>query len=393
MWAAAAAVAVVALPAVVAEAQASGLSVEVSAPSVVETGDNAVHTFTVTNSTSAIQQVTITVTGSPVGDGQAAAYRHIDAGLPFGGCVDTCTFGVGAGQSRQVLVSQGAATAGTISSSLEATADGLDAASVETSSQVQGPACDVVGGHLGDDLRAPDAGGRVCGFAGIDTLIPGPGPDVLIGGVDGARLDLRSARVAAGDGSRGYEVDLRQVLGTSRLIGAAGSTDQVRDVWMVTGSNNADRITGTPGVNVIDGGAGNDRLDGAGGNDTMVGGRGNDILIGGAGEDKVAYYVHGSAVRVSLATNRPQGTGGAGVDTISTTVENLDGTRYDDLLIGDGGGNGMSGGLGNDRIFGGGGDDWINGGPGDDSFDAGPGYDMCKQGPGRGPTSNCERHG
>ncbi len=78
---------------------------------------------------------------------------------------------------------------------------------------------------------------------------------------------------------------------------------------------------------------------------------------------------------VDLNISGPQNTGGSGVE-ILISIENLGGSEYGDLLIGNTGNNYFEGREGNDTITGGDGNDSINGAEGDDLISGGAGNDM-----------------
>jgi hypothetical protein len=174
-------------------------------------------------------------------------------------------------------------------------------------------------------------------------------------------------------------------------------------------------IVGTPGDDIIDGTAGNDVIVGLGGADTITGNGGADTICGGDGEDTIVPgvdsandYVDGgtgtdlvpygqsnAAINANLATGVVKG---QGTDTL-VNVENLNGSPYNDVIIGDGGPNQLRGRTGNDLVSGGGGDDVlageagndiVEGGDGYDSLDGGPNTDRCVQGAGSGSIVNCE---
>ena len=97
-------------------------------------------------------------------------------------------------------------------------------------------------------------------------------------------------------------------------------------------------------------------LSGRAGDDILWGGAGNDRLDGGAGSDTASYAGAVSAVSVSLALVTAQDTGGAGIDSL-TSIENLIGSSYNDVLTGTAGANSLDGGAGDDILVGGAGDD------------------------------------
>jgi hypothetical protein len=134
-----------------------------------------------------------------------------------------------------------------------------------------------------------------------------------------------------------------------------------------------DTIEGGPGDDTLTGTSGNDTIFGFNGNDTLIGLAGRDTLNGGAGTDTADYSDSSTAVTVNLATNTASG-GDAQGDTF-VSVENLDGSDYDDSLTGDGNDNNLDGRAGNDTLIGGAGDDRLRGRDGDDTLDGGAGAD------------------
>ena len=116
-------------------------------------------------------------------------------------------------------------------------------------------------------------------------------------------------------------------------------------------------------------------LDGGTGNDTLTGGSGNDTLTGGDGERHAERRrrhrrrgrripAPATGVTVDLSNNAPQATGGAGTDTIASTVEGVTGSPHVDTLTGNTSANSLTGGAGDDILNGGGGDDTLDGGAG-----------------------------
>ena len=162
-----------------------------------------------------------------------------------------------------------------------------------------------------------------------------------------------------------------------------------------------DLVVGNAAANYIYGGDGNDRIGGSGGEDTLEGGAGADrleggpgadMLDGGPGSDTASYQHSATAVLVRLHDARAVRLGDAQGDTL-TGIEHLVGSRYNDILAGDGGDNRLEGGDGNDDLYGGpaggddmmlggNGDDRLFGGRGDDTLTGGEGNDLLKGGPG-----------
>jgi Ca2+-binding RTX toxin-like protein len=130
----------------------------------------------------------------------------------------------------------------------------------------------------------------------------------------------------------------------------------------------------TSGPDLIYGFAGDDTLDAQAGDDVLDGGDGADELIGHSGRDQASYLYSTAAVTVNLQTGLGDG-GDAEGDTLFL-VENLMGSLYDDILIGDDDGtNELYGLVGNDTLKGGGGADILAGSSGNDTVGGGGGGD------------------
>ena len=222
-------------------------------------------------------------------------------------------------------------------------------------------------GGLGSDLLRGEAGADTLeGGDGNDTLIGGAGADMLRGGagVDWANYSLGPA----------LRIDLQTPsLNTGEALG-----DTFDAVEGIIGSSNADVLAGDASPNSFDGGAGDDLLQGRGGddsllgnagNDTLIGGAEADTLIGGAGFDFASYSDATSAVWLDL---RDVGIdlGDALGDSL-IDIEGLLGGSFDDRISGDGAGNWIEGGGGNDVLAGQWGADTLRGDDGDDTLNGG----------------------
>jgi Ca2+-binding RTX toxin-like protein len=234
---------------------------------------------------------------------------------------------------------------------------------------------DVVTGSGHSDLLRGEVGiDRLNGGGGNDILVGGVGGDVLIGG---AGSDTASYE----DSTAGVVVNLA----TGVAGGGEATGDTLISIENLVGSAQSDTLTGNDLRNRLEGGDGFDRLFGNGGDDTLIGGGDADILDGGAGADRIiggtgvdtAIYAQSNAgVVVDLATGT--GTGGhAQGDTLSS-VENLTGSGFNDVLRGSAADNVLFGGQGADvlngmggadTLFGEGGDDILTGGTGADTFE------------------------
>ena len=192
----------------------------------------------------------------------------------------------------------------------------------------------------------------------------------------------------------------------SFLVGGAG--DDELQGQTLSGGPGADRLTGTVGNDYLDGGAGLDELRAGEGDDTLAGDGGSpydadrpaqpsqDLLDGGAGSDAADYQGHRVPVEVRVA----DGIGGAeGEADRLVAIESAIGGDASDLLVGDdgpnrlhGGGSGPGFGLrdddvliglgGDDQLSGDDGNDFHDGGAGDDRVQGGAGHDALDGGPG-----------
>jgi len=143
----------------------------------------------------------------------------------------------------------------------------------------------------------------------------------------------------------------------------------------------SDTVHALGGDDFIMGGDGNDYIYGEGGNDLLKGGGGADYLSGGPGIDTAAYndsppHAGNYGVTVALGTDIAW-FGDAEGDQLSG-IENLSGSAYRDVLIGDDGVNVLQGWGGDDQLEGYGGDDSLWGGIGNDSLYGFDGVDTLR---------------
>jgi len=232
------------------------------------------------------------------------------------------------------------------------------------------------------------------GLGGIDFIFGNTGNDLIEGGADADNLDgftgidtLSYANSPAG---------VTIVLGADGATTFAGGGDAAGDVCFafenITGSAFDDNLTGNDFANVLKGGAGGDNLEGGAGkdilkggdgDDEMTGGIGADILDGGAGSDLVIYAASTVGVRITLGANGAEtiGKGGEAQGDRISKVEDVFGSNFNDILIGNNRANDLFGRGGNDVLKGGGGDDMLFGDAGDggdDTLIGGRGSDFLK---------------
>lgn len=197
------------------------------------------------------------------------------------------------------------------------------------------PGRDVIWGGLGDDT--------ILGSLGNDLLCGGPGSDLIHGGRGNDVIDG-----GAGDDDR-----VIGDLGDDKAIGGTGSGDEV---------------AGSLGIDTLSGGPGN--------GDVVHGDYGNDRIDGGPGSGDIASFAtdvaskNGAGVHVSLLRHRSRGDGH---DRLFR-VEDLQGSAFRDVLIGNGSPNAIDGGPGDDHLFGGGGADTLDGGQGADGCQGAKGH-------------------
>ena len=139
---------------------------------------------------------------------------------------------------------------------------------------------------------------------------------------------------------------------------------------IIDGKDGKNWLYGLGGDDVLRGGDGDDNLFGGDGDDTLVGkggtnylngGAGADVLIGGSGENWADYSGAPEFGVVASLADPSRNTGDARGD-VYLNVQNLLGSDYNDLLIGDNNANALNGGKGDDTFVGGGGADSFNGG-------------------------------
>jgi len=133
----------------------------------------------------------------------------------------------------------------------------------------------------------------------------------------------------------------------------------------VNAGDGNDIINSGAGPDLVHGGNGDDIINAGTGNDVLDGGLGGDSLNGGAGTDTATYEnaVAGIGVTARLDANGAGNAGEASGDTYSS-IENITGSNYNDILIGDGGSNVLNGGAGDDVLEGMGSADSLVGGAG-----------------------------
>jgi Ca2+-binding RTX toxin-like protein len=203
---------------------------------------------------------------------------------------------------------------------------------------------------------------EIWGLDGDDFIVGSKWDDVIWAG-DGLNVIMAGGGqdFVAGGGDRDW---IDGEAGDDQLWGAGGNDE-------IHGGEGDDDLNGGDGDDQLFGGWGDDDLLGGDDNDLLMGGDGADHLFGFSGQDTASYadsYLAG--VTVDLTSN--QGSGGFAEGDLLYDIENLEGSWFSDVLIGDAENNhiwGLGGDI--DRIFGEDGFDTLEGGDGDDIMHGG----------------------
>ncbi len=212
--------------------------------------------------------------------------------------------------------------------------DGNDTLSIDSSNTY---ACFLSGGNGNDSLTGGKGNDEFHGNAGFDTLNGGKGSDTAYyySAVAGINADLNTGIVTGGD-----------------------DTDTLISIENISGSWFGDLLVGNSSDNAFYGNHGDD---------TLTGNAGSDTLDGGSGLDTAIYFNAPASINANLLSGLASGDGG---DTL-INIENIQGSAYNDTLIGNDSINFLYGNNGNDSLSGGKGTDNLNGGAGDDTLDGG----------------------
>jgi serralysin len=207
---------------------------------------------------------------------------------------------------------------------------------------------------------------RFVGYGGADTFNGGGGFD---------RIEYN--REAERGGYNGIVADLSVVnsKGFAFITDSFGKIDKVKNIEQVFGTMNDDKIVGNNKGNYFQGFDGVDEFDGKGGFDAVA--FWENTFVGGAG------------IRVDLADLTDLGFLADGFEVEDdgfgnleqlTSIERIDGSHDNDVILGDANDNELNGDKGDDTLWGRGGDDGLNGDDGEDELDGGAGNDFMRGG-------------
>ncbi|WP_342242213.1 calcium-binding protein, partial [Inquilinus sp. OTU3971] len=228
-------------------------------------------------------------------------------------------------------------------------------------------------------ISAPAGGGddSVGGGDGGDSLLGEDGNDMLSGGAGGDYLD----------GGAGWDTAYFGAAVTINLATGAHSGEAAGDLFLgiekFSGGEGDDvMIASDAGAAYFAGGDGIDALYGGARDDWLQGGKGADAIKGGAGSDTVSYADAPGAIIAEMYFTDGSTTDGKihagqwGYDTL-VSIENVEGSHFDDSLYGDERSNTLWGMDGNDRLEGDAGGspqgshDFLLGGAGNDTVTIG----------------------
>ena len=258
----------------------------------------------------------------------------------------------------------------------------------------------LMGGDGNDTLEGEDGDDLIFGNAGDDSLIGGAGDDTIVGGIGADTIDGDAPGVAPGFNTLSAEPDPSatgssvKVTDTNLIVDGVTSTITNFSGAFLTGTDGNDTLDGSDftGNVAMFGGDGNDTLLGSDFDDVLVGQGGDDSLQGGIGDDTYIFEGGNLGADVvdepSLAAPDPSsdtldffGLAApiSSLDLSSTTaqilnaeltitltdgqgIENVVGTPFSDLIIGNNRDNELIGAGGEDTLLGGVGADTISAG-------------------------------
>jgi len=213
----------------------------------------------------------------------------------------------------------------------------------------------IYGSKLFDDIDGTVDNDAIFGLAGDDVIRGSDGSDYIHGGRGWDTVDY--------SGYAGRLSIQLQATGESTVYGDGVASDRLVSIEQVIGGSGDDYFVGNAGDNVFFGGDGHDYF---------VASQGYDRYFGDCGYDMVDYSNVGTGLKIA-PTGAGTATASSGHDgfDILVSIENIIGTSYKDVIVGDGADNFFRGIGGNDRLSGGAGGDVLNGGCGNDCLTGG----------------------
>ena len=233
----------------------------------------------------------------------------------------------------------------------------------------------LTGDHRMNVLMGGKGNDTLKGLAGADTLHGGPGADTLDGGSSISNPEAEEDEQMQHLDVASYAHAMAGVtVNMDTMKGTAGDAegDTLVNIEKVVGSAHDDMFIAGSKADNIDGG-------------------GNPMMMPKG--DTVSYELSEDGVQVTLGdlSTLPQGVSSLengrdsyAMDDTLANIENLTGSNYKDILIGNSGAdNTLIGGGGDDQLFGIGGTNHLHGNAGNDTLTGGDGVDTLMGGDGR----------
>jgi Ca2+-binding RTX toxin-like protein len=245
----------------------------------------------------------------------------------------------------------------TVGQSIQVTLDGANDSNVIIATgddQIIRGIENITGTNEDDQITGDGQQNIIQGLAGDDVLGASQGSDTMDKSVGNDTVDYSDLT-----GVQRINVTLNGPNVTSvQVIG--GTTDQISNIENVIGTAGNDSLTGDTQSN---------HLEGLAGDDTLIGAEGSDILDGGDGlGDTVDYSGATESININLATGVVADDGYQSSDTV-IDVENVIGSDFDDIIVGNADANTLDSGDGDDALTASVGSDEFDGGDGSDTLD------------------------
>jgi Ca2+-binding RTX toxin-like protein len=271
------------------------------------------------------------------------------------------------------------------------------------------------GGQDGDFINDESGANTLMGGEGRDFILSGPGNETINGGSGRDHADY--VEILSPSGSAGHCRRITADLSQGTASGIGFGVDVLQDIENISTGGGNDVLIGDDGPNNFY--AGVPCFGKPSPTESVTGNGGVDRVLF---SDPFAGESASGRVRVDLAnhTARLGNDGGSPVSYSLDSIENVTGTEFRDVLLGDarpnlldagafssgdvikgrGGSDELTGKFAGDRLLGGSGDDillgnggvdHLDGGPGSNRNDGGTGIDTCVR-PSRGALAiNCEQ--
>ncbi len=227
----------------------------------------------------------------------------------------------------------------------------------------------IIGSNIDDSIIGDNNANVISGLAGNDFITGGEGNDSIDGGLGSDTVSYSYLTSLEKLNASLLSENIMVFDNFNNLL----ETDKLNNVDNLLGGKGNDQLIGNNDSNLLDGSDGSDQIFGMGGDDLLISGNGSNYLDGGDGDDTADYLTSSVGIYVSLAEhflifgeNRD--------DLVS--IENIIGSNFDDLIIGDQNNNIINGSNGNDDLAGFNGDDTLIGGEGNDNLAGDDGNDL-----------------